>query len=269
MRANMKNIALALLLLISTPTFANDIPPITIPDTGILYIKEQTLEEMTVVFNTPYTMGMNDKDMAVFEQFVDGLSTITIQFDPKKVKLTLIINIQGYGGRADLMNSVMTAIEEAEKKGIIIKMNVIGPAMSAHAFLTCATKSKVEVNPRGALMFHSLGVLRSILGLSYYKTAGLPDKLIPTATNEGLFNSCLMTNKLSKDQVTALKKGAMLEIVYDAQGNLISVIEDDEDNFTNAIYDAIYNAALILLMFCLYLIALKFVVRELRKSWRE
>lgn len=247
---------------------ADTIPPITIKDPGILYVKEEAPEKMVVVFNTPYTMGMNDQDFKTFEAFADGLNIISTKFDPKKLDLTLVINIQGYGGRADLMNTVMTAIEEAEKKGIKIQMNVIGPAASAHAFLTCSTPSNVHINPRGALMFHSPGILKSIFGLSVYKTTGMPDKLIPTAVNEALFNTCIANNKLSKEQVNAIKAGAMVEIVYDGSGTLIAVVEDDADSFNNAVLDAVYNAGLILFMFCFYILIMKFVIREVRKSWK-
>jgi ATP-dependent protease ClpP protease subunit len=66
---------------------------------------------------------------------------------------TIILRITGYGGEVMTGNVVIRAIEDAQKHGKQVIMDIIGPSYSMHAYITCFA-NKVVMRDGAALMFH-------------------------------------------------------------------------------------------------------------------
>lgn len=131
-----KKIIITALLALSSVCFALPVPKLPI----------QTKPVFTM------TTPLDLMDLDQWAGFITALNSLD---NPGK-SVQLDLHVTGTGGDMLLTQDVEHAMQFAESNGTIINAIVDGPAISGHAFLTCAA-NKVTVLPGGSLTFHYVG----------------------------------------------------------------------------------------------------------------
>lgn len=167
-------------------------------------------DKTEVVLTTPDTFL--PQDYAFWDNLILVLKSGEIK--------SLVLNVRGQGGSIDKQFAVSRAIEDAQKQGIKIHMNVIGPAYSAHAFLTCyVDKKDLTIEPGAGLMFHqAYGFGDFIFGLISYKSTSL-DPLQQNMINY-TYKKCIENGELTQLGVDSVNAGKEIYIVMNAAGQL-------------------------------------------------
>lgn len=118
---------------------------------------------------------------------------------------SIILRDRGTGGDFDTVMDVVRSIDDAQASGTSVIIDVIGPAASGHAYMTC-TANKVILRDGASLLFHH----------SYGLASFAWDKIIvrilsadiPTTTQEDyLLNECKKRGRLNDSDIAAIKAG--------------------------------------------------------------
>lgn len=154
--------------------------------------------------------------------------------DTQATKITL--RVEGIGGIVLIGQPFIREIQDAQKNGKTINMDIIGPAYSMHAFITCYA-DKVSVRPGASIMFHSMGQSQSYLfGLVTTKNIKL-DKS-SEIMQDAFFGQCIKNKILTGADADYIKKGGDV-IISNVDGILIKSREMDVEGGFNGVFDIV------------------------------
>jgi hypothetical protein len=195
---------------------------------------------------TPNTFIDSNNDL--WDAFANKLVSLS-SIDAMRSKITLLVN--GYGGDVNEVFKVSASIERAKEKGVVVDMEVIGQAISGHAYLLCAA-NKVTFREGSSVVFHAAGNYNSLFfKLFSYRTIG---KDIETTTlSLPLFKSCVRNNLLTLEEVMLVSQGKRITITY-LNGQFNRYVNEDYNNewsnmFAQLIYIGFLFCVLILLIY--------------------
>lgn len=197
------------------------------------------LAEDTISIDVPKTfMGM---DNLAWDQIAELLRTTGAK--------NIILRITGYGGDIMTGNLVVRSIQDAQAQGKKIYMDVIGPAYSMHAYLTCFTQN-VQLRDGASLMFHK--------GAAYGSTFfGFVNYSTPINDQTGkvlesyLYGQCAKIGRLYPADIEQIKKGNAV-VVSNEGGSIVTYYTINSFTSLDTISDILlviaFLAALIVLV---------------------
>lgn len=141
------------------------------------------------------------------------------------VNTEFTLRVTGMGGEALMLNNFIRALQDSQAKGNIVNMDIIGPAASAHAFITCFA-NKVTLRDGASLLFHqAYGMSSLFFGLVQVRE--LASEPMIMAISNLMLNTCVKNGRLtlkdvqvikSGDDVTIVKEGAKYVKLYSSDG---------------------------------------------------
>lgn len=206
---------------------------VLIPTIGLASEKDQSLEAIikglnalnsasiasvlptVITIDTPLTfMGADNQG---WEAIIQGLATL-------KSGDVVTFNVTGFGGEVIEGNRVVNAIVEAEKRGVTVNMDVVGPAYSMHAYITLFA-DKVILESNGGLMFHEMSSQETFLRLIPYRVTSLD----PASRQLEIYflHQGLLTQRLTKEDVDAILDGKDVYKTRYLDRIRTDIVEDD------------------------------------------
>lgn len=175
---------------------------------------------ITITVDTPETfMG---EDNVTWDMIIDGIKRT-------EKGQTLVMKVQGFGGQVTEGNRLVNAMVDAEKKGVTIVADIVGPAYSMHAYMALFA-SKIILEPNGSLMFHAMATSDSFLGLISFHNTTL-DPATETLVNY-YNNQALSRGVLTKSEISAILNGKDVYKTTIDHRIITVIVEDDEGTWS-------------------------------------
>ena len=201
-------ILLAVGLLLSFPVKAA-------PITGTIADIQKALTPTAIVLDVPETFQSDDP---VWLKYGQALREMPIDH--------WTFRITGYGGSVMDANRFISSIEDAQKQGKTVDMDVVGPAYSAHAIITCYADN-VNLREGASLMFHSVSYVNSVFfGLIQYGESNIDTAT--SAVQDRIFNQCVKKGILSKEDVAFIKNDGDVTLSK-IDGKIVTTYSADPD----------------------------------------
>lgn len=146
--------------------------------------------------------------------------------------VTIVLQTQGVGGVVYLMNEFVNEIKNAQDRGVVINMDVMGPAASAHAFMTCYANN-VHIREGASLLFHEPYAEGSALNglVTWRDTMSDPAN---TTLEDSFYTQCIKAGRLTKQDVIDIKAGSDV-IIANQGGKLMHIVSHDAMDYLNVI----------------------------------
>ncbi len=206
----------SLFFVLPTSLFAAEIPQATSTEQVQKDLNDlkAKLQRKSVVLTIPEVF--DESSVEAFNQLETGLREI------QNVDVTL--EVTGLGGDGLMMNDFIRAIEDAQANGNTIRMDIIGPAASAHAFITCYANS-VTMRPGSSLLFHQgYGFISLFMGMLEYRQ--MATQSIITNMTDGMMQECVKRGRLTAKDTEVIKSGD--DVIYiAADGKITKQYERD------------------------------------------
>lgn len=242
----MKNFIVAALLLISPICFAESTSVAAQPPIIVHIATPQAFDES-----------------GEWDKIINGLYEVADA--PYAKQVTVIFEIQGYGGSVQELARVVNAIKYAEANGVKVVGNVVGAAYSAHAIFTCALDS-VVIRPTGSLMFHPAARLDSFMDVPYnVHGIELNDEPVVVST----LAMCVQKKILTMEDIKEIAAGKGVNYQGSFNGTFRVVNNDIAAINTDKIINMVNNLAYKVFTYTFYLLAVFCAFYCAGQGWRK
>lgn len=175
----------------------------------------------------------------------------------------VILRIQGLGGIMLSANNLAHAIQSAQKDGVIIDMEVIGPAYSAHAYITCFS-NKTTIEEGASLMFHGAGHGDSILfGLIQFTSRDLD--AASKASEQYMLQQCKTKGVLTDQNIVDINNNKEVTISK-LDGKLIIDTRDASDSLAKVASEFVVSFMLLLVLIVSIVATVGFTIRLIKRK---
>lgn len=196
----------------------------------------------TNVFAEAITLNINPPQpkaivLDVPESFVGENNNIWIRYGQALREMDIqqwTFKVTGYGGNVLDANRFIKEVVSAQQNGKKIIMDIVGPAYSAHAIITCYADTLI-VEPGASLMFHSMSYDKSYLfGLIEYNSSELDPS--SQVLQDNLLSHCVSVGLLTTQDVKYLQTDGDIVISY-KDDKMVKVYSKDPDRLTKLFKD--------------------------------
>ena len=228
---------------------------LAISSTHALNIPNPTLDKYEVVKSIVLTTPTDLDDSS--DWWYKFATTLTSS-DSGIVPITL--RVTGNGGDITTANRTIRAIEDYKSRGGIVNMTVIGPTISAHAFLLCYA-SNLKFEPYTTATFHGTGVYVShLFGLITYRSR--TDAVEGVVEEQKSLEDCVKVGLLTSADVKSIVTGHRIVLISDRDGNIKKLVLDDFDTGTVNILRYTLDILIYLLVFVVLAWLFRYIVLE-------
>lgn len=203
-----------------------------------------------LVIDTPLTFEYAED----LEKWTDIEDQIT-----KTQSKDITLNVEGFGGRFTEASKFIQVLQKAKLEGKQIKINVIGPSYSCHAFVACYGSTTVTIQPGASLMFHAVYREHSwLVGAINFRDTVL-DKAQDVRQNEMLFD-CMNARILNTIDLKVLKQGDDVYISNE-YGKITKTYTADDAGPLSTLKDVLT----VIIYFSLFLVG----IILFRRAWKQ
>lgn len=218
----MRVLLLLILLLVSSFSFAEGSKDID----SLLKSLSVPVPKKVIVFELPPVF-----DYSLYAWYADSAELIRVT-DATEID----VRVQGYGGSVLLVNQFGQALLDAQAQGKEIVMDVVGPAYSGHAYITCYA-NKVILRNGGALMFHAAYTIDSyFFGLLTHRN--MMQDPASHALNTAMFAQCKKVGRLTDKDIAVIEEGR--DVTVARYGDMIVTTYSEDDESTSAFLSQIF-----------------------------